>query len=321
MQAWTSPQWRALAVRWLDEQLRGHAIERTGAVTQPRVRPWATVLTAPTTAGPVWLKATAPDTAFEVPLYRLLHRVVPDRVLAPLAADPARGWILLPDGGPSLGSRLAGPALVDALVRVLPEYGRLQCELAGHAVDLLRIGVLDMRPAVLPERFEQALAIVTDYAATRASAADRQLVAELAARRPAVVTWCKRLTSGPGVPSLDHNDLHARNILGDPARPRFYDWGDAVLAHPFASMLVLEQAMGLEGAQLRRLHAAYLEPFRGLGSPAELLDTLRLACRVGRIARALTWARAVRFGWPSAVSDAWARAPLDTMAELLHAEP
>ena len=51
MQAWTSPQWRALAVRWLDEQLRGHAIERTGAVTQPRVRPWATVLTAPTTLG------------------------------------------------------------------------------------------------------------------------------------------------------------------------------------------------------------------------------------------------------------------------------
>ena len=204
---------------------------------------------------------------------------------------------------------------------MLPKYGRLQCELAGHAVELLRIGVLDMRPAVLPERFEQALAIVTDYAAARASAADRQLVAELAARRPAVVTWCERLASGPGVPSLDHNDLHARNILGDPARPRFYDWGDAVLAHPFASMLVLEQAMGLEDAQLRRLRAAYLEPFRGLGSPAELLDTLRVAGRVGRIARALTWARAVRFGWPSEIPDAWARAPLDTMAELLRAEP
>ena len=76
---------------WLDEQLAAAGRTRTGEVEQPRIRPWATVLRAPTDGGVVWLKAAAPATAFEVGLYGVLARVVPDRVLTPLAADAGRG--------------------------------------------------------------------------------------------------------------------------------------------------------------------------------------------------------------------------------------
>ena len=89
--AWSSQAWRESAVSWLDEQLSGAGIERTGEVEQPRVRPWATLLTAPTTHGPVWLKAASPHTAFEVPLYAILIRTVSDRVLTPIGTDPERG--------------------------------------------------------------------------------------------------------------------------------------------------------------------------------------------------------------------------------------
>lgn len=88
--AWSSEAWRESAVSWMDEQLAGTGIERTGEVEQPRLRPCATLLTAPTTRGPVWLKAASPHTAFEVPLYELLTRTVPDRVLTPIGADGAR---------------------------------------------------------------------------------------------------------------------------------------------------------------------------------------------------------------------------------------
>ena len=57
-------------------------------------------------SGVVWLKATGPGTSFEVRLYPLLARLVPEQVLTPIAADPERGWIVLPDGGPSLGEQL-----------------------------------------------------------------------------------------------------------------------------------------------------------------------------------------------------------------------
>lgn len=61
-----------------------------------------TVLRVPTTAGTVWLKATAPETGFEVGLYELLTRSPRDRVLTPIASDATRGWIVLPDRGTSL---------------------------------------------------------------------------------------------------------------------------------------------------------------------------------------------------------------------------
>ncbi len=66
--AWSSTSWRDSAVSWLDEQLAAAGIERTGEVEQPHLRPWATVLKAPTTDGPVWLKAAGPGTAFQAAL-------------------------------------------------------------------------------------------------------------------------------------------------------------------------------------------------------------------------------------------------------------
>jgi hypothetical protein len=122
-------------------------LERTGEVEQTSLGPWATVLRAPTAGGPVWLKAAGPGTAFEVALYGLLVRTVPDHVLTPIAAHPARCWLLLPNGGPTLGERKAGTDLVDALTRAVGQYGRLQRELEPHVDELLDLGLGDMRPA------------------------------------------------------------------------------------------------------------------------------------------------------------------------------
>ena len=98
------------------------------------------------------------------------------------------------------------------------------------------------------------------------------------------------------------------------AGPRYSDWGDAVVAHPFAVMLV---PLGV----LRRMHGddalarardAYLA---GFGDPAELRETLELACRVAKIARALTWVRAIQAG--ENVVPEWAAAPAETLERLL----
>jgi hypothetical protein len=51
MAVWSSPEWRAQAVSWLDERLASAGIERRGDVEQPHLEPWATVLKVPTNAG------------------------------------------------------------------------------------------------------------------------------------------------------------------------------------------------------------------------------------------------------------------------------
>jgi hypothetical protein len=290
---WSSAGWRERATAWADERLAAAGLARTGAVEQPRVRPWATVLRIPTSSGTVWLKATGPEVAFEVGLYEVLVRVAPARVLTPLATDAERGWLLLPDGGPSLGDRGAD------IAAALPAYARLQRDLAPDVDELLTLGVADMRPAAMPARFEEALAAI--------GGDDR-----IAALRPAVAEWCERLAASPVPASVDHNDLHAYNIL---AGERFYDWGDAVVAHPFASMLALEW-VDTDAAGRERLRDAYLEPFTDLAPRAELVETLALACRVARIARALVWQRAIRASGSEPVNEDWRSAPGEWLRSL-----
>jgi Phosphotransferase enzyme family len=315
--AWSTTSWRESAVAWIDSELAGAGRERTGEVEQASLRPWATVQRVPTADGPVWFKATGPGTRFEVGLYELLARTVPERVLTPLGADPARGWIILPDGGPSLGERKSGAELVDALVPALVEYGRLQRELEPHVDELLSLGVADMRLAAMPERFDQALQ----------AAAGRPIERRLGAMAGTVAAWCERLAASPVRTSLDHNDLHPWNILvaEGTSAVRYYDWGDSVVAHPFAAMLVplgfVQRGVDAELDDPRFLLArdAYLEVFTDVAPLEELIETLELACRVAKIARALTWERALQAARTQgeAVDERFEDAPLRTLESLL----
>jgi hypothetical protein len=293
-------------------------------VEQPHVEPWATVLKVPTNAGVVWMKATGPGTAFEAGLYDLLAATVPDRVLTPIATDAARGWMVLPDGGPPLGERLTGTDLVESLAVALPEYGRMQLELVPHVDGLLSLGVADMRPHMMGRRFEQALAATRGDLDGRA--ADPSTHRRVAAMDETIASWCERLAASSLPASLDHNDLHPWNILGDGAGDvRFYDWGDSVVAHPFAAMLVplgfVQRLLGVEVDDPRFAAArdAYLDVFSAAAPGEDLVATLDVACRVAKIARVLTWDRAVRAAWDEGqeVDENWTRAPMETLATLL----
>lgn len=302
---WSSAEWFAAAACWMDERLAAAGIARTGPVSQPRVRAWGTVLTAPADRGPVWLKAPGARTVFEVALYELLAEVVPNRVLTPIAVDVERGWVLLPDGGPVLdGSDVS--TVLSGLLDVLPRYAVLQRELMSHVDDLLEVGVVDMRAAVMPDRFDEAVAVARRRG-------DSDALGAVVAMRPRFVAWCERLAASPVPSSLDHNDLHPRNVFA--GGTRFYDWGDAVVAHPFASMLVtlgvLHANYGIPAGDpsLVRLRDAYLEPFTDLAPHARLVEDVELACRVAKPARALVWDRAIAPDEPGE----FGAAPLETL--------
>lgn len=331
--------------RWLDARLTESGRRRIGDVAVTRVRPWGTILRAATDAGPVWLKLPAPATAFEIDLYLVLHRLAPRHVLAPIAADPGRGRLLLPDGGPTLRTLATDPD--DALVRLLPRYAELQRATMPHVPALLAIGVADMRPHLLTQRFDEALTAASALAttpttgvppaavtappdgdrprpvasarqdappravaaATGAAPADNALPTDgnppgdgnapkagdaptaadmlaVAARRAWFAAVADRLAASPIPPAIDHADLHPGNVFA--ADGKIYDWGDSVIGHPFASMLV-----ALAHARTDRPRDAYLEVFTDLAPRAALLEDLRAARIAGNVIRALTWYRAL----------------------------
>ena len=165
-----------------------------------------------------------------------------------------------------------------------------------------------MRPQVMPQRFEEAME------ATAGLAGRSDVHVRLAARRRDVAEWCARLADAPGPVSLDHNDLHAWNVLGA-GTFRFYDWGDSVVAHAFASLLLplTDLRSRADDDAALRLRDAYLEAWSDLAPHAELVETLELAVRVGWIARSHTWLRAVGH----ANEERWATAPLESLAAIL----
>jgi hypothetical protein len=163
----------------------------------------------------------------------------------------------------------------------------MQRALVPHAEEIEEAGVQRIRIAELPDSFEELLA--------DNSALTPEERARLARQRPRLVEWSAEL-GALGIPdSLDHADLHDGQVFHpEPGRYTFFDWGDAVVSHPFCSLWVAARRAGDRyGAEvLPRLRDAYLEPWTGAGrTTAELRRAVRLAWRFGALGRARAWGR------------------------------
>jgi hypothetical protein len=292
--AWNDPRWQASAHAWVTERLTERATPPTGAIEEVRVRPWSVTHRVPTTAGVAWFKANTPDCAYEAGLAASLATWAPGRVLAPVAVDAARGWLLTADAGPTLREVVAKERLLPTWTAMLQSYAVLQRDLATHAPQMLAQGVPDHRPQHLPARLADLLA---DPRIRADLGPERQAAVEKVA--PGFTDWCAEL-SADGLPAtLQHDDLTDANVFPGRDRFRFFDWGDSSVAHPFGSLLVaigfaaylLELEPGAPG--LDRLRDAYLEPWTDLAPRADLRRSASLACRVTRVSKALAWQRAL----------------------------
>jgi hypothetical protein len=283
---WDDEAWRSAALGWVTDELTARGLRPTGE-WRVRLRPWSVLVRLPVEGrGAVWFKANPPDSAFEGPLTAALARWVPEHVLEPLAAHAGRGWSLLPDGGPLfrdvLDEGAAGPDAWEELVR---QYAALQHALAPRAREITRLGVPHLPVTALPGFLDRL-----DDTPLRPQERDR-----LRDVRPRVREWCARLAA-VGVPdSLDHADLHdGQSFRPAPGGFTFFDWGDAVVSHPFCGLAVpARRARERYGPHvLPRLRDAYLEPWTGAGlTGAELRCAVRLAWRLSALSRAGAYGR------------------------------
>ncbi|WP_405162171.1 aminoglycoside phosphotransferase family protein [Nocardia sp. NBC_01499] len=202
-------------IDWAAGVLKAQEIEITGAPTETRRRAWSLIVRIPTESGPIWAKANARAFAHEGPLLQLLARLHPGSVLEPLAVQPDHGWLLSPHGGDTARDTDAEWS------GLLGSYADLQQSLATHLDDLVATGTPYLPPARLGtiyrhfepripglgHRIEEAAAELAEYG---------------------------RIT-------LEHNDVHPDNVFAGatPGTGRLFDWGDAVITHPFLSHRIL----------------------------------------------------------------------------------
>ncbi|MFJ5261968.1 aminoglycoside phosphotransferase family protein [Streptomyces sp. NPDC088387] len=285
---WEDTAWRADALGWARRELAAHGL-RPAREWRVRLRPWSVLFRLTLVGGDaVWFKANPPASAFEAGLGAALARRVPGHVLRPLAVDTDRGWSLLPDGGEVFRDLLARePHDPRAWEEPLRQYAAMQRALIPYADEIERLGVPGARTTALPGVFDR---IVEE--STALSADDRT---RLLAARPRLVDRCAELAAAGIADSLDHADLHdAQMFRPAPGRFTFFDWGDALVSHPFCSFLVPARlAAERYGPEvLPRLRDAYLEPWTGDGrTSAGLRRALALAGRLAAVGRAGSWGR------------------------------
>ena len=278
---WTQPEWLAEAAAWIRAR-----VEVIGEIEQPHVRWWSTVLRVPTAGGDLFFKAIAPIHGFEAALTARLAELQPGRVTEVVDVDPERGWFLMRDAGTRLRELLESPADLHHWERVLPEYARLQLEVAPHAAEFLALGTPDERLAVLPELFRELLA-------TRPQGLTEDEYRLALEAVPRFEEMCLQLAEDGLPETIQHDDLHDGQVFVRDGRYLVFDWGDSCISHPLLSLAVTLRstaaAFDLEpgGPELRRLRDAYLEPF---GRGPEIAD---VAYRVGTIARGIAWKRMV----------------------------
>jgi hypothetical protein len=198
--------------------------------------------------------------AAEIELLPVLARAVPGAVVEPLAADRARGFLLLPDAGPTVAD-LHPDAALPPWRTALAGYARLQHAASPFAAELLAAGALDLRP-------REAADLLTDLAERddlHEQGNEHALTAEELARLRDVAVPGARAAAAAladaAVPvTIQHDDLSPSNALVD---GRWLDWGDASVAHPFASLLTaLDGTSGRTGQALARSPPARAVPRR-----------------------------------------------------------
>jgi len=292
---WTSPGWLGEAEAWIRER-----VDVTGSIEQPHVRWWSTVLRVPTAGGNVWFKACHPSHGFEPALTLELAGLRPERVIEVLAADPQRGWMITADAGRRLRELLTSADDLGRWEEFLPLYADVQLAAAHRAEALLALGVPDERLAVLPTHLEYVLADRKVLKVDRDDGLDESQRNRLIASVPEVERLCGELAA-VGIPeTVQHDDLHDGNVFLRNGDYLVFDWGDSCVSHPFHTLAVTLRATGWRfefeagDPRIERMRDAYLEPFGSYGSRAELLEAFGIAYRLGTIARALSWHRAVQ---------------------------
>lgn len=306
---WAEPDFIAAAHRWLREVVAGQGITLTGSIERIHTRPWSTVFRAPTSVGPLFLKAEAATQSHEPRLVELVARERPDLVPGVVARHPIEPWVLLRDGGTRLRQARPGIAQLAVWRTILPRYGELQRQLLGREAELLATG--------LPDRRLDRIAALLEHVVDDDRWAPDEARSRVRGLLPAVRQACAEL-AGSGIgPTLDHDDLHDHNVLLDADRAAIIDWGDASLTHPFLTLAVTlrfaARAAGrpADSPEMRSLRDAYLEAWAGLAPPLALRRAADLGTALGVVTGGLTWYRVI-----TELEGAHAEEPLE-MAALL----
>ncbi|MER7246350.1 hypothetical protein [Kribbella sp. NPDC000426] len=291
---WTSPEWTQAADAWVGCRLAELGRRISGVPVTYRARFWSVVRCYPTVEGLVWFKENNPGHPYEAALVAALARLAPYDVIVPLAVDHERRWLLTDDQGTTLThAEVADQRVRCSVVRAL---ARLQCAVLGRLDPTAYDGIVELAPHAAGDRVR---AVAEEWAPLRF---DPELLRRVA--RAADVLDRRTASVSDTVPlDLEINDIYPANIFADRStgvlRPRFFDFGNALWAHPFVSLHGFLDAVAdwtrapLPGPDRDELFTTYLTVWRDHldADPDVLRSDLTATQPLTNVHRLVSWHR------------------------------
>ncbi|MFG1906788.1 hypothetical protein [Kribbella sp. NPDC048928] len=213
-----------------------------------RARFWSVVRCYPTADGLVWFKENNPGHRFEAGLVAALSELAESSaarlgdlasygVIVPLAVDRERGRMLTDDCGPTL----THADVEDQPTRriVVQALARLQCAVLGRIEPEDHPGMIELPPTSAGNHVR---AIAREWSTLQPIHPLRTEPDVLVrAERAADVLDQRTASLSDSVPlDVEFNDVYPANIFADRStgvlRPRFFDFGNALWAHPFVTL-------------------------------------------------------------------------------------
>ncbi|WP_309707523.1 phosphotransferase, partial [Armatimonas sp.] len=235
---------------WLETALSWITAHAEGLNSWKEIKSWSLscVIRAETGRGTVYFKATNQQPklfANESLVTQNLAERLPGRVPSPLAIDPERGWMLLPDFGPNLQETHGAGSNPLALT----DYSQLQHTTLGQDSELIALGCVDRRPA--HGLLELALLLTDEHWLSLLTDPQREKLLS--------TDWQARIAPFADAPcGLVHGDLHTGNVASGGNGLLYFDWTDASVGLPWLDVLTPLWEETDEAA--RALYAAWSAP-------------------------------------------------------------
>ena len=232
-QAWQRERgWRREVAGWVSDNLPD-SVRRAGW-SLSQIRSWAisAVFRVESGGARLYFKASPSYFGTEAALTARVAREFPDASPRVVAADGARGWLLMEDlGNDTLSTAPSARVWRDAMGAL----ARVQLAYAGDAAalgELREMGIERRSPAA-------ALETLRTWIANPAAAGVRvwreRLSESLRRLAPSLdrLDDMRRHLDALALPdTLDHGDLDSTNIFVQNARPILMDWSDAAISNP-----------------------------------------------------------------------------------------
>jgi hypothetical protein len=301
-------RWRSEATSWIHDELAAAGRQVTGEIEQRRIRPWSTQLVVPTDRGTVWFKGNCPALAFEPAVHRVLAALEPDEVDAPLAVDEAAGWMMTADRGATLGD--SHDATLEDWQAVVRLAATVQRRVAPHRATLRRAGLPDCSPVSVPARYEWLIERLAELPEEHPSHLNPEVRAELEVGQAVVEAAVETLDAAPLPVTLQHGDLHPRNVFVVDGSMRMFDFGDAQWAHALEMLAVpYGYVTRLTTHSWPAVLSAYADVWSDVIDPSDLESLMTPAMVTHAVNRSFTWLGSIVGAQPHELAE-WGDSPL-----------